>query len=206
MQSSLSHKLVDFAQHKWLSEESVKVNALFFAAAFGTNDAINLLVKYKADVNQTTDCLGMTAAFLASAYGQHRVLEVLVKAKADVNIPDVNMSTPVLAAAFHDNCFALEILAGAKADLDACNKDSATPLYCAAEQGNYRTVCCLLQLKADVNKVNALTQLTPIKVALLNDKTKVYEKLEQACSEPRVEQRKQAAAPWGLEGVFLAVP
>jgi len=190
-----------FFQHQWLLDEGGSVDALFCAAAFGQVDMMQLLVDYKSDVNKTTPRLKLSAAFLASAYGRHSVLRVLVKAKADVDMPDLNKSSPLFAAAFQEHCRVIDVLADAKADLHACNNDSETPLYVAAKRNNYRAIYYLLQQKADANRVNVLTNRTPIEVASHNNNT-------EALQQFRTHALKQEACGCiplaDLEGVFMA--
>jgi ankyrin repeat protein len=129
---------------------------LMYAAAYGSLDAMKVLLDAGADVNARNTFEVSALLWCASDLAKVRLL---VEKGADVNARSKQGRTALLIAAAHDgNSQTVKLLIekGA-ADVSAPDKFQFTPLSVAAEANDAASVQLLLRAGADVNtRVNAL--------------------------------------------------
>ena len=78
-----------------------------------------------------------------------KLLKSLLEAKNDVNVAQLDGTTALHWAAYHDNVTAAALLLKSKADADAKNRYNVTPLSLACTNGNATLVEMLLQAGAN---------------------------------------------------------
>jgi uncharacterized protein len=91
----------------WQHEENV--TALMAAASLGSQELVELLLRYDAKVN-TASKRGNTALHLAAHNGHANCVEVLLKAGASSGLKDVHQLQPLSRAASHGHVEAVRIL------------------------------------------------------------------------------------------------
>ncbi len=125
-----------------------KVSGLKVASDCGHIDALKLLIKAGADLNQATNA-GATPLFAASQEGLVEVVESLVKAGADLNPTTDDGATPLFIASQEGLVEVVEILVKAGADLNQARDDGVTPLLMASQNGHAEVVKILVNAGAD---------------------------------------------------------
>jgi ankyrin repeat protein len=100
---------------------------LVFAAHRGEIEIIDLLLQYKADINQQ-DAKGMTALMVAAAGQQHDLCRALLARRADINAQDKDGRTALMHAALQADHEAIALLVSAGADALVKNKAGKTVL------------------------------------------------------------------------------
>jgi ankyrin repeat protein len=129
------------------------------ATAFGSTDAVKLLLDRGADPN-AKNAFGATALMWAA--GDIEKVRLLVGKGADVNARSNIGRTPLLIAALYDDCFELAKLLEKGADGTACDKLGFTVLEAAAQGNDTASVRLLLAHGGDVKAKNGagVTALT----------------------------------------------
>jgi ankyrin repeat protein len=132
---------------------------LQYAAAFGSVEAMRILLDRGADVNARN---GFDATPLIWAASYPAKARLLIERGADVNAKSRQLRTPLMVAAACDGCSDIVKLLLAKgADPNAAAANGATALGLAAQKGEPESVRLLLAAGADPN---AATQggITPL--------------------------------------------
>ncbi len=155
-----------------------KVSGLRVASDCGHIDALKLLIKAGADLNQATDA-GATPLSAASQEGLVEVVESLVKAGADLNQGTDDGAAPLFMASQNGHHKVVAILIQAGADLNQARNDGATPLYMASQNGHNKVVTILLKAGADLNQ-GTDDGASPLFIASQNGHVEVVEILAKA--------------------------
>jgi ankyrin repeat protein len=92
--------------------------ALMLAAVSGYDDAVALLIRYRASTN-TADKFGNSALYYAAAGDNVGTIRLLLAAGADINIGNRQGMTPLMIAAAEGHIGAVQTLIERKADLQA---------------------------------------------------------------------------------------
>jgi uncharacterized protein len=127
--------------------------ALMIAAHGGHVEAVELLLRFHADVS-ATDRYGRTTLMLAAREGQRRVAELLIEHGADIHARDRTGYTPLFYAAEGSEAVTALLLARG-ADASARNDEGQTALMWAARSGPVAAIRVLLDHHADVNAVDS---------------------------------------------------
>jgi ankyrin repeat protein len=128
------------------------VTPLMHAAAFGSPQAVKMLIDAGANVN-ATDGFGATA--LVWAAGDAAKARMLVEAGADVQARTTNGRTPLIVAAAHDgNARTVRLLLERGAKVNSADEQGDTALLVAAQADALDTVKLLLERGADPNDTN----------------------------------------------------
>jgi ankyrin repeat protein len=158
-----------------LGNNHPSVSPLFLAVSLDQLPTVQLLLKYKADPNESqTD--GQPLLF--SALSHTNILEALLDAGAKVDpvsTLDDLQRTPLCVAANQNNAPAVEILLKHGANPNVCNQDGSTPLHWAAYQlADSKVFELLLANKADPNVRNrdGVTPLNRVKSRLADGDAK----------------------------------
>lgn len=126
---------------------------LMFAAAFGSIDAMKLLIGAGADVN-AHNTFDVTALLWCA--GDPAKVRLLVEKGADVNAKSKQGRTPLIVAAAHDgNSQIVKLLIDKGADVKAADANKTTALFVAAEANDTATARLLIEKGADVNAKDA---------------------------------------------------
>ncbi|KKT23685.1 MAG: hypothetical protein UW09_C0003G0207 [candidate division TM6 bacterium GW2011_GWF2_43_87] len=135
-------------------------------------EAVKLLVKKGADVNQKTKHFG-TPLFSAAEKGNLEIMRYLIEDEhVDVNVKvdDSENFTPLHNAVTFHKLDAVKFLIKKGADVNQGNWRLMTPLFFAVRDANLAIVRCLVEEgKADVNSVNEWKE-TPLFLAGRADK------------------------------------
>lgn len=135
------------------------VTPLMHAAAFGSVEAVEILLASGADVN-AKDAFGATALLWAA--GDPRKAQILVEHGADVNATTTRGRTPLIFAASHDgNIETVRLLLAKGADVSARDMQGSTALMTAANAGALDTVKLLIDYGAKANEAD-LAGFTPL--------------------------------------------
>ena len=131
---------------------------LVIASKEGNIDAVNLLLKTKIDVNNTSGSQhGSTPLVLACYYKKIEIVEALIKAGADTNKKTKNKNTPLLVAceAYETDSVIVakivKILLENGANPNILKNNNESPLHYAAMYGHAQAVSLLIKHGADVN-------------------------------------------------------
>ncbi|HLK20465.1 MAG TPA: ankyrin repeat domain-containing protein, partial [Bryobacteraceae bacterium] len=135
---------------------------LMFAAAFGSIDAMKLLLDAGAQVN-ARNTFDVTALLWCA--GDPAKARLLVEKGADVNARSKQSRTPLIVAAAHDgNSQTVKLLIEKGADVKAADGNKYTALYVASEANDTDSVRLLIEKGADVNAKNVYGD-TPVMAA-----------------------------------------
>ncbi|RKZ06767.1 hypothetical protein DRQ25_13150 [Candidatus Fermentibacteria bacterium] len=171
----------DMEQINWLIDQGRNTGILewrnqsgetpiFFAAALGRTDIVELLISAGADVNAVSD-MGMTAIELVG-FSQN-TLDVLLAAGARTASGEIPSGPefavpPLLMAIFAIQIDEIRMLIESGEDLEWRNEHGETYLFFAVAMGNPEIVQLLLQYGAEVNAVSNNGQ-TPYDLALTEE-------------------------------------
>lgn len=120
------------------------------AAARGSPELINLLLRHGADLN-SSDEDERTPLIEAVDEGQLEATKALLKGGANPNAQDELGKTALIHAASDGNRGIVNALLRAKANPNLSDKDDTTPLMWAVIGGHYATTKILLESGVDVN-------------------------------------------------------
>ena len=122
---------------------------LMFAAAFGSLDAMKLLIANGADPKAVSEA-GVTALHLAA--GDARKVRLLLEGGVDVNKSSLIGRTPLLVAAgTYGSIETVKLLLEKGADVNAQDANGLTPLVAAASVNDAAVVKLLIEKGADIN-------------------------------------------------------
>ena len=107
---------------------------LHFAASMGRPDVVELLIKYKADVN-ARDGYGMTPLHIAAYYGYAQVAKLLLDNGADPNVIDNFGLAPLHRACSERRLEVVKLLVEYGADVNIRDHYGNTPLHYATRSG-----------------------------------------------------------------------
>jgi ankyrin repeat protein len=125
---------------------------LMFAAAYGSLDAMQLLLSAGADVNAKN---AFDATALLWCAGDLAKVRLLVEKGANVNARSKQGRTPLIIAAAQDgNAETVKLLIEKGADVSARTQDENSALHVAAEANDTESVRLLLAKGADINAKN----------------------------------------------------
>lgn len=88
---------------------------IIYAAMIGSVDIVELLVKYKVQIDHR-DKLGNSALFYAANKGEVDIIEILIEAGADRNAENRQGITPLMAAASLGHLDSVQLLLAKKVD------------------------------------------------------------------------------------------
>jgi ankyrin len=144
-----------------------KYTALHIAAQQGHEEAVRVLLKYKADVDSI--CVSSaTPLHWAARNGHKAVVQLLL-----IHNPKVNAkggpatSSPLYESARRGDVAIMKLLLDGGANTQATNYAGHTPLHTAASRGHDEAVELLLEYKADV-KAKSDRNVTPLYLAAQN--------------------------------------
>ncbi|KAN0023237.1 hypothetical protein ACTFIU_011404 [Dictyostelium citrinum] len=143
--------------------DSRQSTSLHLAAFNGLIDMVDLLIRYKAQIN-IKDEEGATPLHKASFNGHSSCAKLLVDKGAPIGIVDSQGATPLHKAAFNGRSKCLATLIRSGAELEVKDSQGGTPLHNAAYNGH--SDCCRILLKkgANVNAVDTHSS-TPLHLA-----------------------------------------
>ena len=143
---------------------------LYYAIKYKNVDAIQLLIKYGADVNfQHYDA--DTPLIYSMELGDEKITELLIDGKADINQPSKYHLPPIIKAMYSTNSNIAKLLIEKKCDVNATapsGNSKYTALHIAVKQ-NQQYVKMLLDGKADVDPETKYGK-TPLIEALYEEK------------------------------------
>ena len=146
--------------------DSRNLPLLMQAAAFGSPDAVRMLIEAGADVNAKNS---FDATALMWAAGDAVKARLLVERGANVNARSKLGRTPLLVAAAHDgNAATVRLLLEKGADPNAKDSLEITALQLAAAAGDYESVRLLVEKGADVKAADKAGN-TALAAAVPND-------------------------------------
>ena len=129
--------------------------ALHWAALYGQEKVMELLLAEKADVN-SLDEDGFTPLHWAATFDQSEAVKVLLANKADMNLKVQKYGwTALRLAVIHGHMATAEALLNGGADPNLKDQESIPLLNQAVIRGKKEMVGLLLDKKADVNKKDA---------------------------------------------------
>ncbi|XP_069806447.1 ankyrin repeat and SOCS box protein 2 isoform X1 [Dendropsophus ebraccatus] len=126
---------------------------LYKACERKNNEAVKMLVEYRADVNHRCN-QGWTALHEAVARNALDIIDLLVKGGAKIEAKNCYGISPLFVAAQSGQLEALRYIVKCGADINTQANDSATALYEASKNGHDDIVEFLLSQGADANKQN----------------------------------------------------
>jgi ankyrin repeat protein len=185
------------------------VTPLMHAAAFGSPQAVKILIDAGADVN-AKDGFGATA--LVWAAGDAAKAKMLVEHGADVNARTTNGRTPLIVAAIHDgNAATVRRLLDQGADIKTADEQGETALLVAAHADAFDTVKLLLERGADPNETDK-AGFTPLLNASAHGNTDMMRLLIEKGAKVNVANTFGGAVKFGeialkqLTPLMLAAP
>jgi ankyrin repeat protein len=127
---------------------------LMHAAAFGSVESIEILLKKGADVNAKN---AFNATALLRCAGDARKARMLIERGADVKIAAQTGRTPLIVAARQPGNAAIVALMISKgADVQAKDRNGVTALHQATNAGDLESMRLLIENGADVNALDSL--------------------------------------------------
>ena len=131
------------------TKDQRETTQLMYAAAYGSLDAMKVLVSAGADVNARN---AFDATALLWSAGDLAKVRFLVSKGADVNARSKQGRTPLIVGASFDGGFdVVKFLIEKGADISAKDNAGSTPLMAASEANDTASVKLLVQKGADVN-------------------------------------------------------
>ena len=117
---------------------------LHFAAAFGYQEIVELLLAKHASSNART-VAGKTPLHWAASEGRTNVVRFLLGHGSMVNVQDEHGNTPLHDAALNGRNEVVKLLLNSSADVNAKDNDGKTPLYKAVLSGDEEMAALLRQ-------------------------------------------------------------
>ncbi|XP_052769568.1 ankyrin-3-like isoform X2 [Mya arenaria] len=123
-----------------------RYTALLICVTYRLTDAIRILLRYRADVNQRN--YRGDSALTVAVYGSNKhIIQMLLDAGADPNTHS-NTESPLFIACYEDDIDIVRLLIKHKANINVSNEQKYTPLHVAAWNGHLETVRELLKFGA----------------------------------------------------------
>lgn len=140
--------------------------ALQFAASFGDEEVVNLLLKEGAN-GKLTDNTGANALSSAANSGNLAVVETLIKAGVKVEANHHTTSIHV-AAFFNDTAVLAKILTENPEAINQTNEKGFSALHNACYRGNWEACNLLIDNNADIDLKNPKSQVNALQLAVSN--------------------------------------
>ncbi|MDD9901251.1 MAG: ankyrin repeat domain-containing protein [Alphaproteobacteria bacterium] len=137
---------------------------LLIAAHNGDADAVELLLKHGADIEQKSGFAQDTALSGAAGKGRINAIDILLKNGANIEAESEGGYTPLLCAVNAGYSKTVERLLEAGANVNVAKHDGVTALAMSIDLGKNDIFKLLLQWEADVNKANQQGR-TPLMLA-----------------------------------------
>ena len=135
---------------------AIALAGYFFLPIIGDKNRIVLNEKDMATLAACNDKLGDKSLIKLSGRGDQVGVATCIGLKSNIKIVDVNLWTPLHAAANGNHVEIARMLVGKGANLEAKDKNERTPLYLAAIVGNYNMVDYLVEKNAVINTKDLL--------------------------------------------------
>ncbi|RYP51143.1 hypothetical protein DL768_003490 [Monosporascus sp. mg162] len=186
-----------------VDEEELRT-ALFWAAAQGNGDILNVLVEKIP--NLETFQWPENIVYRAAAAGLDSLLVATLLSGCDINKTSGYWGAPsVLIATWRNRVSTMELLLNSepKPDLTIRYVDGDTAVIAAAATGNPRLIELLLQAGAslDVRKDNGLG---PVQMAILSGRPKALDTLIKAGADFESSKKEHDASPWLRPPIVIA--
>ena len=170
------------------------------AAASGSVDSVQLLLKAGADVNQTTRGVNYTALLGAVMAGSVECTELLITAGADVNLKQENEKSAIIQAVQNGYPEIVQMLLKAGADVNEIDySNNWTALMLAAYNGHDDVVDILIKAGADVNEIDYSNNWTALLLAAYNGHDDVVDILIKAGADVNRVRRMDTALKLAAE-------
>ncbi|XP_013379303.1 26S proteasome non-ATPase regulatory subunit 10 [Lingula anatina] len=168
-------------------------SALHTAAIIGNVEAVNLLLKYNADVNSQNSWRKESPLHFAAIKGQTKVLETLLSRGASVNSVNASGSTPLHHAAREGHVAATCSLIVSGAKVNAKNAVQDTPLHEAVMNCKLDTTNILIKHGCRVNSQNSYGE-TSLHLALQNKHLALVKLLLLSSADPSIRNKEMKSA------------
>uniref|UniRef100_A0A914QPB2 Ankyrin repeat protein n=1 Tax=Panagrolaimus davidi TaxID=227884 RepID=A0A914QPB2_9BILA len=140
---------------------------LHLAAQKGFLKMVDLLLQYGWNIEEL-DHTGQTILHVAAENDNVPLIKMLLKKrnnKSFMELKDEDGNTPILDAAWKNNCEAFKVLHSAGASLSACSNFDQTILSAATRSNSVQIVQALIQFYENVNPLNSSNE-TPLHLAV----------------------------------------
>ena len=141
----------------------------------------------------------------AAEQGQGKLVRTLLDAGADVNAPQVDGTTALHWAAYHDDLDTARLLVEAGADANAANRYGVPALSLAATNGNAAFVQFLLDAGADANAALQGGETVLMTAARTGSLAAVRALLADGADPNARERREQTALMWAASEGHLGI-
>jgi ankyrin repeat protein len=148
----------------YLFEKEGCYNTVGIAALDEFPECLQVLLDFKADVNNQDRANGSTPLHAAAEYGSAECMRLLLEKNADVSLLDHFGQTALIKAAWKGHAECLKLMIDAKADVNQQPDKGATGIHWACQEGHVECVCLLIDSKADVQG-QTLSGLTGLMMA-----------------------------------------
>lgn len=136
------------------AQDSEGKTALSWAACRGDSEAVDMLLKYGAEIDLPSKAKRTPLSYAAER-GDPRTVQALLSSNANPSQQDVSQQTPLhFVAAYHDSPELLSILLDAGANINARDKNDSTPFIFAALYGRLKSVETLVHQGANIDAVD----------------------------------------------------
>lgn len=124
-----------------------------YAAQDNLTDALEIIIKTKADLNYTNRMDAYAPIHFAAQNNSVESMRILLRPEnhIDINKTIKRGDTAVCIAALKDNIEILTMLAENKADLELARKDGYRPVHMAAQEGSARSIEVLSKYKTNMS-------------------------------------------------------
>ena len=166
---------------------------LFYAAWYGTDEIVNMLIKAGADVN-VQDKIGCTPLDYAARYGTPEMVRDLLEKGADINVENKHGWT-ALHWATANNPNVLKVLLeklekdGMTDKINAQDRYGWTPLHVAARDGTPEVVQALVENGANINAQDE-NGCTPLHIAVQNGTLEQVKALLEAGADKSIKNKE----------------
>ncbi|MBO9496787.1 ankyrin repeat domain-containing protein [Thalassotalea sp. G20_0] len=160
--------------------------ALHLAVRLGLPEIIDMLMKYKADINAKTNDEGRTALHLVAESGQREILDKLLQHEANANALDNDERTPLYLLTCADGQlktfqYFMDTLINLQDDVDHRDIGRSTPLSILVNRLEHQdaleyAINTLLQRAADIDAQNG-GGYAPLHFAAVNGKLEAFSQL-----------------------------
>ncbi|WP_246226420.1 ankyrin repeat domain-containing protein [Wolbachia endosymbiont of Madathamugadia hiepei] len=140
-------KIVEALLAKGANVNSGIYAPLHTAIIINNKEMVEILIKYKADVNLKNKYDGFTPLHLAVEGDHQEIAEILIKHKANVNLKDDDGLTPLHLAAKEGHKEMVETLIKYKANINLRGRKGRSPLHFAAKEGDTDIVKILIKTR-----------------------------------------------------------